>query len=640
MKKFKEKLHGYSLAELVLAIGIFAVMSSMLVYLVIDATRTLENSRDRTKSAQLTQNIYSSLKLIKSEAWYNLAMHTNEGAKHLEYVSGGYSIVDGECVRDGLTYSFTIDYVQRDISRNIVGTGGTLDPHTRLINITISWVDRIGNIHTINPKMYVNDWNTNSVVWTTQSEFDTGSYTDTMSEIVEDGEVRLLSMKYSDWCHPTLSLSQHDLTRSGVASALFTIGDYVYMGTGQNASGDAFAKVSIVGEPPVLTELGTYNGYKVYDVFGLNGYALLATDNNSSELVVLDISSTEGIYTPFTTLDLPSPKNKQKYVYVYDQTGYITHDNNLTLFDLNNLQQDVPPTIISTLAVGDNNTEITDISVDLDYIYITLEGGNSDFFILENTSPYSVLGEVDIGSMNVTSLFISEDLTRAYIGTEDNIGNEFFILDISNKSITYPVVNSADLGGTSVEALVSADDRVMIGGSDGTEYLVFVLEDEQNMYQCGSLDVDSGINMLTLVAKDPILYTYVLTGDSNKELQIIKGGPGGGGPDGEGYVEAGEYLSEIYDSGTTTSIYYVISLITEIPTGTSLQIQLRSSDNSSMTGSTWVGPDGTSNTYYSTTGVYELPISMSGQYLQYKATFTSETVYTPLLKELIINYEK
>ena len=640
MKNFKKKLKGYSLAELVLAIGIFAIISSMLIFLVVDATRTLENTRTRSKAAQLTEEIYTSLILVKSQAWYNIAKHTNEGLKHLEYSLGEYLILDGEIVQNGLTYSFTIEEVQRDTNGNIIQTGGANDPHTRLINIFISWIDRIGKVHSINPKMYVNDWNTHSIVYTTKTDFDTGIFTETMSQTVEDGEVRLLSMKYSDWCNPTLSLTQHDLTRSGVASALFTIGDYVYMGTGENASGDAFSKISVAGEPPVVTELGTYNGYKVYDVFGLNGYSLLATDNNSAELVVIDISSPTNIYTVFTTLDIPNPKTKQKFVYVYNNIGYLTNDNKITIFSLSDLQQGVPPTVLQTVSIGDANSVISDIYVDSNYIYVTTQAGISDFFILENKAPYSVLGQQDIGTMSVTSLFVSEDLNRAYVGTQNNVGNEFFILDISNKSTTYPIVKSYDLGGTSVKALVSADQRVMIGGIGGQEYAVYDITDEQNAFKCGGLEIDAGINMITLVKKNLTLYTYILTGNSNAELQIIKGGPGGGGQDGEGYVEAGNYLSEIHDSGFETSEYYVLSLDTDIPTGTSLQIQFRSSNDSTMAGSTWLGPDGTSNTSYQASGVFQLPTSLAGRYLQYKVIFNSDTVYTPLLKELIINYEK
>ena len=325
---------------------------------------------------------------------------------------------------------------------------------------------------------------------------------------------------------------------------------------------------------------------------------------------------------------------------MYNNIGYLTNDNKITIFSLSDLQQGVPPTVLQTVSIGDANSVISDIYVDSNYIYVTTQAGISDFFILENKAPYSVLGQQDIGTMSVTSLFVSEDLNRAYVGTQNNVGNEFFILNISNKSTTYPIVKSYDLGGTSVKALVSADQRVMIGGIGGQEYAVYDITDEQNAFKCGGLEIDAGINMITLVRKGLNLYTYILTGNSNAELQIIKGGPGGGGPDGEGYVEAGEYMSEIFDSGFETSEYYVLSLDVDIPTGTSLQIQFRSSNDSTMAGSTWLGPDGTTNTSYQASGVFQLPTSLTGRYLQYKVLFNSDTVYTPLLKELIINYEK
>ncbi len=179
----------------------------------------------------------------------------------------------------------------------------------------------------------------------------------------------------------------------------------------------------------------------------------------------------------------------------------------------------------------------------------------------------------------------------------------------------------------------------MIGGLGGQEYTVYDITDELNAYKCGGLEVDTGINMITLVKKSISLYTYILTGNSNAELQIIKGGPGGGGPDGEGYVEAGEYLSEIHDSVSDSSVYYILSLDADIPTGTSLKIQFRASSDPTMAGSTWVGPDGTSNTYYDSAGVFTLP-TLAGRYLQYKVIFSSDTINTPLLKELVINYEK
>jgi len=108
---------------------------------------------------------------------------------------------------------------------------------------------------------------------------------------------------------------------------------------------------------------------------------------------------------------------------------------------------------------------------------------------------------------------------------------------------------------------------------------------------------------------------------------------------GDGYIESGGYLSEIYDSGSNTSVYYILSIGANIPADTFLDIQIRASNDSSMTGSTWSGPDGTSNTNYSSSEIFYLQTSIYGRYFQYKASFTSDTENTPLLKEIIINFK-
>ncbi|KKP57170.1 hypothetical protein A2436_01795 [candidate division WS6 bacterium RIFOXYC1_FULL_33_9] len=635
MKSFKQKLKGYSLVEIVLAIGIFAVISSMLVLLVVDSTRTLESTQTRAKATHLTQEIYSALLLLKSESWYNVARYTNEGSKHISYTSGRYEILDGEEVRNNLAYSFSVLSVLRDSSGNIVDTGGSLDPHSRLISINISWIDKLNQTHTINPKIYINDWNTNSITYTTSTDFDRGSYTQTMSQILNGGEVRLQSMKYADWCNPSLSLSSFDLPQQGIATTISTSGDTIYMGTGENASGISFMKATTSGEPPQVTVGSTFNGYKTNDVFGLNGNALLATDTNSEEVVIIDITSVP--YTKVGYFDSVGQQDATS-VFALSGKGFVTHGNNLTIFDLSSVNGARPQ--LSTTPVGTSSSIVTDMYVDNDYIYLTVTNNTHEFLIYEYNSGLKLIGQGDLGTQSSTSLFISEDKTRAYIGTATNIGKEFFILDISTKTGSYPIVMSYELGLLSVKSVIAVDNRAIIGGYGGEEYVVLDIENETVIAQCGGLQIDTGINAIALVRQGVNLYSYILTKDATQELKIIRGGPGGGGPDGDGYFSEGLYISDIFDSTSIISTYYILGLTTSVPTGTSLQIQLRVSNDPSMTGSTWIGPDGTSNTYYQETGVYNLPTSLTGRYIQYKAAFGSDTVLTPLLEELVINYEK
>lgn len=637
MNKRSKNLKGFSLVELILAIAVFTAMISSLTYLVIDTTRTLENINTRNNATRVTEEIYTALILLKEDAWYNIARYTKEGSKHLEFVSGKYEIVDGEEVKDGITYSFSIEPVMRDSLRNIVLEGGTIDPHSRLINIVINWEDRFGKIYTLNPKIYVNDWNTNSISYTTKEDFDSGTFSDTKSDVIEDGEVRLLSMKYADWCNPSLSMSAFDLPQQGIAKTISTHGEKIYMGTGENSSGISFMDATVVGEPPVVTNgLDTFDGYKTNDVFGLDGYALLATDTNDKEVLIININE-----VPYTEVGHFNSSGSQDAtaVFAVGNIGFVSHANNLTLFDLSSKIGSRPQ--IRTISVGGSSL-ITDIYADENYVYLAVTN-NPDgfgFFIYSYTPTLQLVGRSNFGNTLATSLFISEDKNRAYIGTKSNSGNEFFILDISNKNTTYPIIAAYELGSLSVSSVVAVDNRAIIGGTGGEEYVVLNLEDEDIPIKCGGLNIDTGINAISLARQGLNVYTYILTGDANKELKIIRGGPGGGGPDGEGYLAYGEYLSEIFDTHSETSTFYILSLKTLIPSQTSLKVQLRTSNDSNMSGSIWLGPDGTPSTVFSATDIYDLPSIFTGRYLQYKAVFQSDTVSTPLLQELIFNYEK
>ena len=635
MKYFKKKLKGYSLAELVLAIGIFATISSMLVLIVVDSTRTLENTHIRAKATQLTQEVYNAILILKSDAWYNIARHTGDGNKHIVYESGQYQIVDGDSIQDTLTYYFTVGNVFRDINRDIVLDGGFLDPHSRLISIHISWKDRLGKVHDITPRVYINDWNTNSIVWTTKEDFDKGAFTDTMSQSLTGGEVRLLSMKYADWCNPSLSLSAFDLPQQGIAKTISTSGEKIYMGTGENASGISFMDATVVGEPPQVTAGALFDGYKTNDVFGLNGNALLATDSNGEEVVIIDINKTP--YTKIGYFDSSGPQDATS-VFAINDIGFVAHANNLTLFDLSSKVGSRPQ--LRTISVGTSTSIVTDMYVDDSYVYLTVTNNQYEFLIYQYYPTLQLIGQGDIGTPSPTALFISEDKNRAYIGTATNTGKEFFVLDISAKNINYPMIVSYELGLLSVKSVIAIDNRAIVGGYGGQEYVVLDITNETVPIQCGGLEINTGINAMALARQDPNVYSYILTGDANLELKIIRGGPGGGGPDGNGYLEYGEFLSEIYDTSSSASEYYIMSTVTTIPDGTSLEIQIRVSNDSNMLGSSWIGPDGTANTYFSASDIYDLPPFLIGRYFQYKAVFKSDTVYTPLLEELVINYEK
>lgn len=636
MKIYRKKLKGFSLAELVLAVGIFSMIASSLTILVIDSTRSLQNSRSRAEASYFIQEVRNALVSIKSDSWYNLAQYTGTGPKHLTFENYKYSIVEGSGEYNNFTYEFSVHDALRDLNHDLVFSGGIIDPHSRLIRISITWEDTLGKSHTLNPEIYINDWSTNSLVYTTESDFTPGDHSGTVTANVEGGELHLEELFYPDWCNPELSFASYDLPQQGVAKSISNYGDIVYIGTGENASGLSFIEVTVDdSNPPIVTVGDTFDGYKVNDIFGIENHAYLATDTNAKEVVILDLDNTP--ISEIGYFDSAGPENANT-IFVYENKGFVGHGNTLSIFDLTS--KTGSRNLLTSVEIGVSTAIITDLFVDEQYIYMTLSGADHEFVIYEYDPDVIKVAFSDLGPINSTSLFISEDTQHAYIAASQSVHDEFFIINTSIKSGSLPMVSSTNIDNLSIKGLANIDERTILVGSGGQEYLVLDTSDETSPVICGGKDVNTGINAIALSKQGYKFYSYILTGDANDEFKIIEGGSGGGGDNGYGYVSSGTYTSEIFNSTNLSSQYYVLDLKADIPLDTSLNITFRASNDPSMTGISWIGPDGTSDTSYIVSGIYDLPDNLMGQYFQYRAIFESNTIVTPILKEIVINYEK
>lgn len=639
-------LKGFSLAELILAIGIFAAMSSFLLLLVIDTRRTLEISNTKVRATQLTEEVYNSILLLKENAWYDVARHTEKGMKHIQFIEGSYEIADGEKEVENMTYYFTVENVMRDSSRNIVESGGVLDPHTRLIDIHVSWVDRLKHTNTINPKLYINDWNTNSIVYTTTEDFQPGTHYQTVVVDTTGGETRLQSRYYSDWCNPELSIHEYDIPGQATPRSVFSELGTSYLGTRGSTTGQPFTKLLIEGvEPPILTVEGYFSGYNINDIFVKDNYAFLATTNDSKEVVILDISK-----LPYTEVGYfnASGTDDGFTVFVDGNVGYLGQGRYVRSFNLSSYtgsRAQIGSKDLSTFLFG-SVANVSQVYAKDGYLYAVLNWDWYELVIVNISNPASMVitSQTSVNNQQVYDMYISEDATRAYFGTTASSSEaELFILDITSKSGSRPKIASVDMGGTTVMGIsVVEDGKILIAvGTSGEEYKVYNITDESHPTYCGGMNINTGIYDIDSIRdSDTNAFSYIVTGDTNAEFKIIRGGLGGGGPDGYGYYVDGTHTSQIYDTNSTTSEYYILSTTGVVPAGTSMRTQLRVSNNSNMSGANWFGPDGTASTYFEGVATFDLPTGLIGRYVQYKVSFGSDTVSTPLLEELVINYDK
>jgi len=449
IKIFKKKI-GVSLVELIVGIGIFALVVGSVSMFSTDAIRANANARKRIEAATYMQEMLNAIITIKNDNWPSIINSTGTGNKKIVFQNNKYQLVDGAEVRDGYTITINIDPVLRDSAGNIVLTGGSQDFRTRSIITTISWTDFLNINQSISSVMYVNNWN--AYIWkqTTKTDFDSGTYNLTASRQSGDGEVQLQVVAYPDWCKPTLSLSAQDLPGSGISTSVQAIQGEAFIGTGSGSTSVNFMDIGISNtQPPIATVLSTYTGNKANAVFGEANYAYLATDADTKEVIILDITGANPVEVGY--FNAPGTANANS-VYVIGNKGYVTTtDSNLYVFDLSSKSGSRPQLGVKTL-MGEG----TKVQIVGSYAYISLTGGaHIELQVLNISDPANIytVGTGNTNQSDASDLFVNSDGSRTYVGTASSAEKEFIIFDTSNKPSQQNLEYFQESGGiVSIEA--------------------------------------------------------------------------------------------------------------------------------------------------------------------------------------------
>ncbi|MFA5131802.1 MAG: beta-propeller fold lactonase family protein [Candidatus Paceibacterota bacterium] len=112
------------------------------------------------------------------------------------------------------------------------------------------------------------------------------------------------------------------------------------------------------------------------------------------------------------------------------------------------------------------------------------------------------------------------------------------------------------------------------------------------------------------------------------------------------YTSSGYLISSPFDSGSTGNIVSHIAWTATTPSGTVVKFQVRTAPDAAGapgTWSEWVGPDGTSATYFTdSTGAENMPAAFldasNDQWFQYKAFLTTSSTNAPTLTDTTVTY--
>jgi len=646
---------GQVLIELIVAMGMLAIFLPALLTGLVSSSSGKVQQTNRQEASLLVQEELETLDVIRNAGWTAFA---TDGVFHTESDGTTWTKVAGSEAVSIFTRQVEIFPVNR-LNGDIVESGGTPDPSTKKVVITVSWATPLPS--SVSVTRYFTRYQDNlEYKETLKTEFDTGTKNGVATELTSgsplpgDGQVVLSGGGHGDWCKPNLTIQSFSYSGNGKPLALSAIEGRVFIGSGKTASSNTFYNVAVSNPPyptPITTSLaGSYTASqgspKANSVFGDQNYAYIALQNNNKELDIVRLSN----YTEVGVYDAPGNIQNNSSIFVSGTTGYLTQDNVLRVINLTNIA--APSTLGSLTLTGSPGTGNKVITVG-NYAYVAVDSATEQLQIIDVTNPASPakVGWATVTGLGGTSLAVNATGTRVFLTTKSSASQpELYVFDVTNKTGSHTQISSYDTNGMNPSSVaIATNNKVIIVGKLGEEYQVVDFSTETSPIHCGGLDTDpsdstSGIYRVAVVREaDGDAYSYIGTDITDKELQIIEGGPNGSAA-GSG-IFTSQYIPGIAYS---TAFNRLTWTFTKPNQNTSIQLQVAGAEPGSQgclnANYVFVGPDGTAGTYF--TGNGQIPLNYDGANYENPAQCFKYRVYldstdpgsTPIFSDITIGY--
>lgn len=451
---------GFSLVEVLLAIAIFALISTSIIYLLIDAGTANRQNRDRVVASALADEGLEASRAIRDASWTNISA----GTFGLSQDSSQWRFLGDH----------DIDSTNRFIRR--ISVSKITDDRFQITS-TVTWQSILGFESGISAVTYLTHWNKITLPpppnWEEPKIFGTvgtnnlagnknpndifvlGNYAYFVTDEANAVDPEFFIFDVSDVTKPTLA------GKAKIGSkieAVYVVGNYAYLATNVDDAELTIVKVSDPKNPTVIARLNTPGNKDGKDVFVLDHYAYLVTESNpsNSEFYIFDVTDPENpTATPVSKVELNASGTT---VYVSGNYAYVGTDSDDCELIMIDISQKMTPKIVKTY----NHSGPGDISE----IYVN---GNSLYLVVNyDASPSPNFAILNIDSANpadiqitlvggfssdksLRSLAIDVTGNRAFIVGEQD-PKEFRVIDISNPS--QPTEKAAlNLPGIAVSAV-------------------------------------------------------------------------------------------------------------------------------------------------------------------------------------------
>ncbi|MFA6520808.1 MAG: hypothetical protein WCT53_00255 [Candidatus Gracilibacteria bacterium] len=614
MKSIKKNTSAGILLEAILAIGIIAMVFTGIIGVSLGGLTGTLRGEERLPAVALAQESLEAVRSIRDFSWENLTA----GIHGLSDTSNYWALTDTPDAVGIYTRQVTV---------------ADVDAATKDVVVSIGWEVLPGVNNEIEITNRFTNWLNKSWIQTLLADLDVGTKSSTKITNTAGGEITLANQ--ADFSESSV-FATHNFPGDGDITDIVVVGNTLYLVTTNDAGGKEFASVDISNiASGTITDLNALElGTQANRLAISNGYAYIATNSNSEEVIIVRLSD----FTKVNSINIPGDENATG-IAILGTSLCVTKERSWSkefyAYDVSNPESPIGAALGSVELDTDGN----EIVMSGNYAYVATDKNSKELMVVK-LSTYTVVNSVDLhGDQDANAIGI--DGTSVYIG-RDGSGSEdeFYSLNIASPEGSITINGSADLEGewwhdNDVADLSVVGNTAYLGlqhDSDWRNRKIAIVNTSNNAIT-GWVDVDASDDLHLESIWVAGIYVYVGSSHSTRTLQVIRGDENGA------YFTNGSFISSALDTGSADTIYNSISW-TKAGTGI-VKFQLRTADTQeNLSSAVWVGPDGTSATFYETseTGIVTKP-GASKRWMQYKADLSGDGLTTPIINDVSVTYE-
>jgi len=139
---YHSKQKGISIVEVVIAITVVSIAFFAIAQVGILALKANSEKNYKTKALILAEEGMEIVRSIRDKSWSDNIETLNFGTTYYLTASSSQRVLtttDPGLIDNRFTRTVVVDNAARDINDDIVSSGGTNDPKTKKVTVTISW---------------------------------------------------------------------------------------------------------------------------------------------------------------------------------------------------------------------------------------------------------------------------------------------------------------------------------------------------------------------------------------------------------------------------------------------------------------------------------------------------------------------